>query len=735
MSSRPAHFGFLLGLLLGCVAFSGSGAQPQTNALAAAATPEKAPPGVEPVFSPAGGVFSQPVTLRVTPEKGCVVRFTLDGSEPTDKADSFDKEMRLSASTLVKARAFRAGVAAGPVVSQTYILVEKDLEKFRSHLPVFVVNTFGKEILHSEKVVASVRVIVPPKGAEGGLTQSADFDGRGEMRLRGNSSLRYLKRSYALKTRDEAGESLAVSLLGFPKDSDWILYAPYPDKTLMRDVVAYELSRQMGHYASRTRFVEVFVNQIGGKLSMRHYAGVFVLEEKIKRAPERVNIKKLTKEDNAEPNITGGYIFKKDHFDTYGEVPPTVEGRPMGFGGGSSRNFQSGPGGFPGDPKGFLNPQGNGRRGDVRTLPAPPDNTSFIERLRGLVGPNDGPLPPPQPGTQAPPLHSQEEAAEQLRAANEVMIREGGFRRFGPNGQPGVPESFSTSQRNDFYYVEPKAEDITPAQRNWLRNHLNQFERVLHGPDFKDPVKGYAAYIDADSFIDQHLLVEITKNIDGFRFSTFYQKERGGKIRMQPVWDWNLSFGNANGKQGWLAEYWYWPQLDNTQYSWFRRLFEDPDFAQRYVDRWGELRTTVFSATNILTRIDALVAELGSARTRNFQRWPILGRKVWPNTFVGRTYEEEIDYMKDFIRRRLTWIEDQFVAAPVAMRKQAGSPLQLTAAAGQIYFSLDGSDPRASGGAVARGARAYSEPVQVPPDGKLVARALVDGRWSPPTRL
>src|SRR6185436_3987465 len=285
------------------------------------------------------------------------------------------------------------------------------------------------------------------------------------------------------------------------------------------------------------------------------------------------------------------------------------------------------------------------------------------------------------------------------------------------------------------YYVEPKAEDITPAQRNWLRNHLNQFERVLHGPDFKDPVKGYAAYIDADSFIDQHLLVEITKNIDGFRFSTFYQKERGGKIRMQPVWDWNLSFGNANGKQGWLAEYWYWPQLDNTQYSWFRRLFEDPDFAQRYVDRWGELRTTVFSATNVLTRIDALVAELGSARTRNFQRWPILGRKVWPNTFVGRTYEEEIDYMKDFIRRRLTWIENQFVAAPVAMRKQTGSPLQLTAAAGQIYFSLDGSDPRASGGAVARGARAYSEPVQVPPDGKLVARALVDGRWSAPTRL
>jgi hypothetical protein len=712
-------------LALAVVLWGGPGS---VHAATVPAPKPKTEPGPEPKFSLRGGVFSEPVAVQITAgDPDLAVRFTLDGSEPTEKADVLGKDLRLTATTLVRARLFRGATPAGPSLSQTYILIEKELERFRSQLPVFVVNTFGKEILHAEKVLASVRVIAPEPGKASGLTHAADFDGRGEMKLRGNSSLRYLKRSYALKTRDDAGESRSVSLLGFPKDSDWVLYAPYPDKTLLRDVLAYDLSRQMGQYAARTRFVEVFVNQIGGKLSMRHYAGVFVLEEKIKRAPERVNITKLTPDANSEPNITGGYIFKKDHLDTYGEVMPTVDGRPMGFGGGSTRNYMSGPGGFPGDPNGFLPyaGQGRGRRNnEVRTLPPPPagpvDNTSFLDRLRGLIGENQGPVAPPPPGFQGGP--------------NQVMVRDGGFRVFREGGS-GTEESFRTGQRNEFYYVEPKAEEITPAQKTYLQNYLNQFERALYGPDFKDPLKGYAAYIDVDSFIDHHLLVEVTKNIDGFRFSTFYQKDRGGKIRMQPVWDWNLSFGNANGKQGWMPEYWYWPQLDDSQYSWFRRLFEDPDFGQRYVDRWGQLRTTVFSVTNLLSRVDGLVAELGEARVRNFQRWPILGRKIWPNTFVGRTYEDEIEYLKDFTRNRLAWIDKQFVSAPVASRKHNGEPVQLSAGAGEIYFSLDGTDPRAPGGQVASGARPYSAPVQIPPDGRLVARARVDNRWSPPTRL
>jgi hypothetical protein len=264
---------------------------------------------------------------------------------------------------------------------------------------------------------------------------------------------------------------------------------------------------------------------------------------------------------------------------------------------------------------------------------------------------------------------------------------------------------------------------------------VNRFEAALYGNSFKDPKTGYAAYIDPDSFIDHHLLVELTKNIDGFRFSTFYYKDRGGKINMGPLWDWNLSLGNANGKEGWIPENWYWPQLDDQQYSWFRRLFEDPDFAQKYVDRWGQLRTNQFAIANLHARIDQLAELLNEAQARNFRRWRILGRNISPNTYVGRSFSEEVNWMKQWIGTRVAWIDTQFLAAPSLSLKAGpvdhGSKLLFRAASGKVYFTIDGTDPRAPGGAVSPAARSSS--ALVLNDSVLVlCRAYRDNRWSYP---
>src|SRR5205085_1624007 len=107
-------------------------------------------------------------------------------------------------------------------------------------------------------------------------------------------------------------------------DHDWVLYAPYPDKTLLRDVLAYELSNKLGHYAARTRFVEVFINDSTNALARAHYLGVYVLEEKVKIAPHRVAIHKMTSKDNAGSEITGSYLFKKDHMDKAGADLPVT---------------------------------------------------------------------------------------------------------------------------------------------------------------------------------------------------------------------------------------------------------------------------------------------------------------------------------------------------------------------------------------------------------------------------
>lgn len=678
-----------------------------TSSAVAAAQPKSEPAaGPVPNFAPRSGVFAGLVTVQIdAPPPGGVVRYTLDGSDPTDKSETVVEPLRFTGTTQVRARVFVAGNAPGPVVSRTYTIVEKDIEGFVGNLPIVILNTFGREVIRSEKTPASIRV-VDEKNGEARLLGEADYDGRGELNLRGYSSLRYLKRSFALKTRDDAGKSKSVSLLGFPEDNDWVLYAPYPDKTLLRDVLTYDLSRQMGRYASRAKFVEVYLNQVGGRLSKRHYMGVYVLEEKVKRGKGRVPIQKLGPQDNTEPAITGGYLFKKDHWDNPGETTPSVEGRGGGggFGGNSGDGYAfTGPGGFPADPAGFLPSIGGERRqGDRRMR-----RDVIQEAIRD---------PLPLEGNNGGIVRSR----AVVRYPEMIVERDGGS------------EVFMTSSGTEFFFVEPKADEITPAQRKWLRDHLNEFERVLAGPDFKDPVKGYAAYIDAASFIDHHIIVELTKNIDGFRFSTFFQKDRGGKIKMEPIWDWNLSYGNANGKQGQFAEHWYWPQLDDRQYSYYRRLFEDPDFAQRYVDRLAELRATVFSVSNVFARIDTLIADIGGARARNFERWPILSRRIWPNTFVGRSYDDEIGYMKGFIEQRFAWVDKQFVAPPV-VTLTGGGP-QLSAPVGKIYYTVDGSDPRGSGGAVSAQAKAYEPQAKIPGTGKLFARALSGERWSAPLK-
>lgn len=675
-----------------------------------AATPKvEKPTGPAPVFFPAGGVFAGSVQVAARGAAGSgVVRYTLDGSDPSDRSELFPTELKLTGTTQVRARVFQGGKVVGPVLSQTYTIIEKELETFTSNLPIVILNTFGKEILRDTKVKGSVRFI-DEKNGQSAIVAEPDFDGRGDLNLRGHSSLRYLKRSFSLKTRDDAGQSRSVSILGFPEDNDWVLYAPYPDKTLLRDVLTYDLSRQMGRYASRTKFVELFLNQVGGRMSKRHYMGVYVLEEKIKRSKGRVNIAKLSPEDKTEPALSGGYIFKKDHWDDRGETEPTVEGRPSfggGGGGGSRGSYQSGPGGFPADPAGFMPATGGGRR--MRREGGVPVEEQFRFQVQ-----------PPR------------RVDGQVRVQNVDQMPPG-FNRAGE-------ETFRTGQGNEFFYVEPKDDEITPVQKLWLQRHLNEFERVLYGPNFKDPAKGYAAYIDVDSFIDHHLIVELTKNIDGFRFSTFFHKDRGGKIKMEPIWDWNLSYGNANGKQGQLAEYWYWPQLDDQQYSYYRRLFEDPDFGQRYVDRMADLRATVFSLSNLNARIDALVADVGEARVRNFQRWPILSRRIWPNTFVGKSYEDEINHMKGFITQRMAWVDRQFIAVPQgelsAGQGNGGRTLTLSSSSPKVYVTVDGSDPRASGGQPSATAAVYQSPMSVSAGAKVMARAWQDGRWSAPARF
>lgn len=664
----------------------------------------------EPRFSVAGGVFTNDVRLELSTDvPGARVHFTVDGSEPGASSPVYSKPLLLTNSTMVRARAVLPDLALGPLAAQSYSLVDPELAAFDSNLPLVLVNTFGKEIEKEDRIVAGLRIVGPAAGRVALAASVSDFDGRAFVNLRGRASLRYPKRSYTVKTVDALDDPAKFSILGMPKESDWVLYAPYPDKTLLRDVLAYELSNSIGRWAPRTRFVELFLNESGERVSIKDYMGVYVLEERVKRDKNRVNIAGLDPDDNAEPKVTGGYIFKKDHGE--GEAGLMPVGGPA-FQASSPPNktgFPTGPGGFPGDPAGFQPSYRGPNRSSSSSSSSRSSRSSRGQVVTNRLG--------------VPSLRAVSTTSRTIvRSDDDEEIIE-------MMDEDKAETSFRTAQTNKFYYVDPEPDELTGVQRAWLRRYIDATEASIYGPDFKDPAKGYAAFIDADAFIDYHLLVEVTKNVDGFRFSTFYHKDRGGKIRMGPLWDWNLSFGNCNGKQGYMPEGWLWPQLDDKEYSWFRRLFEDPDFGQRYVDRWTELRAGVLSTSNMLGRIDAHVAALGEAQVRNFERWPVLGVTVSPNWYVGDTYAEEIAWMKSWTSNRLEWIEKQFVAPPAVSVDAAGN-VRLSAVTGRVLFTLDGSDPRRPGGAVAERAREFSTAFPLKSGENLMARVQRDGRWS-----
>jgi hypothetical protein len=144
-------------------------------------------------------------------------------------------------------------------------------------------------------------------------------------------------------------------------------------------------------------------------------------------------------------------------------------------------------------------------------------------------------------------------------------------------------------------------------------------------------------------------------------------KDKGGKINMGPIWDFNIAFGNANYCGGELTSGWAFnfneicPQDEWHVPFWWKRLLEDPGYVSSLKERWSALRSNEFSNDFIISVIEDLKLELekSDASTRNFGKWLILGKYIWPNNFIGNRYSEEIDYLKNWIEERLSWMDKE----------------------------------------------------------------------------
>ena len=404
-----------------------------------------------------------------------------------------------------------------------------------SNLPIVIINTDldpntsqPLEILDDPRILSNMKIIKRPDGTRNYVTDQntaayLNYNGRINIEIRGSSSQSLPKKQYGLTTlKADNITNNNVSLLGMTSENDWILNSLAFDPSLIRDYLSYNLSRQIGDYATRTVYCEVVING--------DYKGLYILQEKVKADSNRVNVLKILTTDTTSPNVTGGYITKADK---------TTGGDPVAW------NMLSYAGG-----------------------------TDFIHEL-------------------------------------------------------------------------PKPEFVTPEQNAYIYNVFLNLESKASNPTL---ITGYPSVIDVPSFVDFMLLNEIAANVDGYQYSSYFHKDRNGKLRAGPIWDFNLTYGNDLFQYGYdrsKTYLWQFHNGDNEGPRFWTDLFNEPTYKCYLSKRWNELTQTgmPFNYDSLVQFIDATVSLISEAEVRENQKWGTVPDQA-----------TEISNLKTFLSTRISWM-------------------------------------------------------------------------------
>ena len=417
-----------------------------------------------------------------------------------------------------------------------------------SELPIVIIDTRGKTIANDPKIEAHMKIIFNGQGKKNySSSKTAHYNNFIGIEIRGNSSQSYPQKQFAIELRDSVSKSdIDFPLLDLPEEEDWVLYAPYNDISLMRNVLTYHLWNQMGHWGPRTKFCEVILNG--------EYQGIYILTESIKRNAERIDIAKLNPEDTTGLEITGGYIMKIDKKNN-------------------------------------------------------PADKSFISAVK------------------------------------------------------------STNNQNiTWLYHYPESDDINVKQQDYIKKFIDSFELALSGARFMDPNLGFRKYISTESFIDYLLISEFTRNVDAYKASSFFYKEKldsngtKGKLKAGPVWDYNFALGNASFCSGGLTTGWMYdgciPATLPTPEMW-RRLLQDSVMANEIKCRYNYLRKTYLDTAYLNQYINRYAFDtLKNPITRHYNKWKIIGTNPGGfNAYIATSYPDEISRLKTWMHNRLVWMD------------------------------------------------------------------------------
>lgn len=440
--------------------------------------------------------------------------------------------------------------------SNNYPPYVTDVSIDSTNLPIVFIHVNGDTIQKNEKITARMKIIDNGNGkwnyadTVAHQNQMIDYDGYISINYRGNTSYTLApKKSYTIRTLaqplEEGGKKQKVQLLGMGKDNNWALLANYSDRSMMRNLISYELARPFVDFSPTGKYCEVFVDSI--------YYGLYILMEKVTKGKFRLN---LTEPEDEGDALTGDYLLDID--------------RPNEIG--------------------------------VTSLYYPLD-------------------------------------AE----GNEM----------------------TAAQKNVYQFSEPDADEITKNQKNFIKNRIWQMERALVGADPGSFTVAENGYIAPQSFIDYTLSNEFANNVDAFRFSVKFYKRRDSvdPLFKLSIWDMELTYGCAAHEMGYRTDVLVHKNHDHSWIGlprWVDALADSPDFEELLHNRWLEYRDDVYTEEHVYALIDSLSSQLtmGGAIERNAKAWKMFGKHIWPNYFDAKNYEQEVNYIKQWIRTRFLFMDN-----------------------------------------------------------------------------
>ncbi len=265
----------------------------------------------------------------------------------------------------------------------------------------------------------------------------------------------------------------------------------------------------------------------------------------------------------------------------------------------------------------------------------------------------------------------------------------------------------TATQKCEFQIEYPQYGLITQQQLVYIRDYINNWEKKLMTEDMNDPKASFRDYMDVSSFVNYFILNEVTRNVDGYRLSTYLYKDKeslGGKIKMGPAWDFNIALGNADYLNGWKTDGFVYKAMENDGGKndywqvpfWWNKLMQDASFRKALATRWKTVRSSFLNTNSLFATIDSAQVALKEPLARNFQKYPLMGKKIWPNYYVGASLSDEVNWLKNWIQGRLVWLDAQmavFDSPILAVREEDASaivyPNPSTSGLFQWKFSLD----------------------------------------------